>query len=1114
MADPFYQTGGTLPPGALSYVERSADRELLDALRHGEFSYVLDTRQTGKSSLIIRTAHKLRLDGHRAVVIDLTSLGRDVTADQWCSGVLLAIGEQLDLADALLDVWERNAKLGPIDRFLRVLRYGALPELASDDPNHPASLILFFDEIDFIRSLPFNTDAFFAAIRAAFNARADDPEFRRLVFCLVGVAAPADLIRDSHVTPFNIGRDIRLEDFTLEEAAPLAAGLKSCIAGRQQSAKVAQAGSAEDRIVVRTGPKSDDGSSGDTSVNSKSKADPDPQATLDSRRLLKRVLYWTGGHPYLTHRLCRALAESIQCSASTIRNADVDSVCRNLFFTEAAREQERNLATVQKRLLESSANVAQLLTLYGRVLSRGHLHNDLKDPAYSALRLTGVVREESDRLVPRNRIYRRVFDRKWLLENMPDAELRRQRAAHRQGIFQAGGVATVLLLLVGWMALFADTQWRIASRARVQTDQILYDADMSLLQNVWEKNPPDSERTRELLKETASLTDSLGGALPGFEWGYWNRQNHSFFGTLRGHTGSVSSVAISPDGERIVTGSFDNTARVWDAITGGQTLTLKGHRGPLSCVAFSRDGQFILSASFDKTVRVWNSHTGRSVLTIKGHTNTVSSAAFSNDGDRIVTGSYDRHVKVWNARTGAEILAIKDDHDAAYCVAFSPDGSRIASGGSDSITDIWDAHTGKLIRKLKGHTNAVYSVVFSSDGRHVVTGSSDQSAKVWDVRSGAALVTLQGHTGAVLATDFCSGGSRVVTGSGDNTARIWDAATGKLLLILQGSNAPVTSLACSPDGRRIVTGSEDSTAKVWDSQATRDTLALKGHSSAISSVAFSPDGARIVTASQDATAKVWDAATGHPNLTLKGHLEAVSSAVFSSDGNFIVTGSEDSSAIVWDAWKGTQMGNLSGMKEPILSVAFSPDGGRVAAGSKDGAVKIWDWRARTVLLALKGHKDAISSVAFSLDGSRIATGSRDTTARIWDAHTGDLLHTLTGHSGAINSVAFSADGSKIVTGSSDGTAKVFDVKTGNQTHAFRGHADAVSAVAFSPDGNRILTGSSDHTAKLWDTHTDRETLTLIGHSGAVSSVAFSSNHRRILTGGMDNTARVWDADFN
>jgi len=351
-------------------VERQADKDLLEGLGQAEFCSVLTARQMGKSSLMVRTANRLRARKTAVAVLDLQAIGQNLTPEQWYAGLLLGLARQLQIEDELEGFWRSHDRISPVQRFMLTIRDVALA--GSSNP-----LVIFVDEIDVVRSLPFATDEFFAAIRECYNRRVEAPEFNRLSFCLLGVATPAELIRDARTTPFNIGKRIELADFTEDEAAPLAERLGA--------------------------PRS------------------------IAKPLLGRIFYWTHGHPYLTQRLCKAVAETNKGSSlskpAISDAARIDGLCEKLFLNPRAREQDDNLLFVRERILRSDADLAKLLRLYEGVHKGERIHDDETNDLINQLRLAGLVDVTDGCLRVRNRIYLQAFDQNWVTANVPDAEL-------------------------------------------------------------------------------------------------------------------------------------------------------------------------------------------------------------------------------------------------------------------------------------------------------------------------------------------------------------------------------------------------------------------------------------------------------------------------------------------------------------------------------------------------------------------------------------------------------------------------------------------------------------------------------------------------------------------
>ncbi|KAF5308966.1 hypothetical protein D9758_018970 [Tetrapyrgos nigripes] len=607
----------------------------------------------------------------------------------------------------------------------------------------------------------------------------------------------------------------------------------------------------------------------------------------------------------------------------------------------------------------------------------------------------------------------------------------------------------------------------------------------------------------------------------------WDVQTgHQYGESFAGHTRWVRSVAFSPDGRHVVSGSDDHTIRIWDIQTGQQVgESLEGHRDLVNSVAFSPDGKHVVSGSDDNTVRIWDVQTGQQFgEPLEGHTEGVTSVAYSLDGRHVVSGSGDNTVRIWDLQTGHQFRGCFVGHtEAVWSVAFSPDGRHVVSGSSDKTVRIWDMQTCQQFGEpLKVHTEWVWSVAFSPDGRHVVSGF-DKTIKIWDMQTCQQVgEPLEGHTHWVRSVAFSPDGRHVVSGSDDCTIIIWDIQTFQQCeepQQLSNHTNDINSVAFSPDGRHVVSGSDDCTIRIWDMQTCQQVgKPLKGHTDWVGSVAFSPDGRHVVSGSGDRTIRIWDMQTcqqvGKP---LNGHTSSVLSVAFSPDGRHVVSGSDDGTIRIWDMQTCQQVGKpLKGHTDWVRSVAFSPDGRHVVSGSDDKTIRIWDMQTcQQVGKPLEGHTDWVGSVASSPDGRHVVSGSGDRTIRIWDMQTCQQVRKpLEGHTDRVRSVAFSPHGRHVVSGSNDETIRIWDMQTCQQVgEPLEGHTYWVKSVAFSPDGRHVVSGSFDRTIRIWDMQTGQQVgKPLKGHTDWVNSVAFSPDGRHVVSGSGDRTVRIWNID--
>jgi len=584
---------------------------------------------------------------------------------------------------------------------------------------------------------------------------------------------------------------------------------------------------------------------------------------------------------------------------------------------------------------------------------------------------------------------------------------------------------------------------------------------------------------------------------------------------------SARWIAISPDGKLLAVahGSWTTSGlvRLWD-LTERKVLAEFPESAGITSVAISPDGQRFVYATWNGFVKIVEIATKQ---TVQIRTVNPARVAFSPDGKMVATASeLPGKLKLWDATSGKMLREFGGDLFRLQTVAFSPDGSLLAAAGGPFRGDrfgrvsVWSAETGEQLTITNGHTEPVLGMAFSPDGKTIASASLDATVRLWDAASGDPKLTFEDGERQSEGVGFSPDGKCLAIANYDGTVTLRDTATGERLTGPARQPGVGLTATFTPDGKTLATGSAHR-VQLWDTATWEETAVLEPEAarldppSPILSVACSPDGTTIASAHENKTVRLRDASTGRVHRVLRGHKAVVSCIAFSPDGKILATASCDKTVKLWDARSGKEQQTLGGHTRWVLAVAFSPDGRTLASGGSDSTARLWDVETCKQKVALEGHTEMIRCLAFSADGKSLATGSTDKTVRIWDVETQKEVNTLEGRNGG--ALAFSPDGKTLASFGEDGTIILRDVDTGKERRLPRPRWNTVSCLAFSPGGKTLASGESDGTITLWDPEAAREKVRLQGHSEMVISLAFAPDASALISGSFDKTVRRWAA---
>jgi WD40 repeat protein len=1089
-----YQVGGSLNTNATCYVVRQADQELLEHLQKGDFCYILNSRQMGKSSLLVRTRKILQEQGWQTASIDMTLLGStDVTMEQWYLGIMSKIYKDLHLGKIInLLTWYKSqpdiSLVQIFNQFIEEILFTHLPE---------QNIVIFVDEIDSILSLNFSVDDFFTLIRLCYNERATNSAYQRLTFALFGVATPTDLIKDKKRTPFNIGHAINLNGFTLIESQPLIEGF--------------------------------------------------PAIVIQPQILLREILYWTAGQPFLTQKVCQLVIDSLTDQDHLLDEKNITEWLQNLIQNQIINYWESNdepehLRTIRDRLNYNEQRKGSLLGLYHKILEGKE--NVLIDNSeeQTELILSGLVVKHENYLRVKNPIYAHIFNQAWVTNQLnllcpysqaliawidsqqqDESRLLRGQALQDAQLWSQGKSLSALDYKFLARSYEIDRQ-EIQQKLETEKAKVI---QVQLIEE--QKRLSEARKNSKLQKIFLSLLSFafVVSSLLGLMIFYQYRQARiaeikaltlSAQGLFNSHRQLEAMVVaieakyklnnLAINHQKMVT----NTANALNQTIYGtnEFNRLIGHKGSITGLAISNDDQLILTSSSDSTTKLWQ-RDGKLLQTLKHPKGYVRSVAFSADDQFILTSSMDGLIKVWRLN-GTLVRNIIAHNASIWDMKISPDGQLIATASSDRTIKLWTID-GKLHKTLTGHQGLVWSVDFSPDSQMIASTSNDNTVKLWNINNGELIKTLTGHSQMVWDVSFCSN-DILVSGSADNKAYIWQT-DGQLINVLENNHAIMTT-ACR--GEYIATGSTDNIVRIWKKDGTLVNL-LRQHDGIIYNVIFNQNGTVLASSSDDGTVKLW---RPHQEFfqTIYAYKERIWDLATSPNNQLFATVNVGNGLKLWhiDGKNITiNTANLTTDNQFLdnqnFSTTFSPDSKILITGNMKGLIKLWQVgeTAKSPLKLLKilsGHKSNVLALVVSNDQKILASAGDDRSIKLWDMQ-GKLLKTIDAHQELIWRLVFTPDSQYLLSASLDRTVKIWN-REGKLVNILQ-HPSSVWGLALQPQKNRIITASRDDTLNFWSFDGKLE-KTITTNSRGLARVVVSPDGKMIATAGIDGNIKLWDAD--
>jgi WD40 repeat protein len=579
---------------------------------------------------------------------------------------------------------------------------------------------------------------------------------------------------------------------------------------------------------------------------------------------------------------------------------------------------------------------------------------------------------------------------------------------------------------------------------------------------------------------------------------------------LKGHQNAVYSVAFSPNGALIATGSFDQSVKLWDAKSGKEVRAFSGaagHQNLVLNVAFSPNGESLTSCGSDNTARIWDVPTSAPVREFV-NPSSLRAMAVTPDGKLAAGAGQDGAVDLWTIADGKPAGKLAGHTGGASALAFSANGQLLLSGGADGAVRSWNPAAGQAIAPVGAHAAPVTGVALNPTATTAFSIGEDGFLKWWKL-PGVPARSLTAHAGAVNALFLSTDGNALLSAGADKIVKSTTTAVNPATRDLTGADSVLQAVASGGNPALMAAAGADGKVFIWKAGDGKLLAQFSAHRGGVNGVAFHPSQPLLATVGADGALKTWALPTMTPKeappakSTLAVHAGGAVGVAFNPNGTQVITAGKDKMVRLRDLASGKELKSFGPLPGPIVAMSVSRDFAVVAVAAGK-LVKAWQIADGKELTAIE-HPAEVLALAFNADRSRLVTGAVDNLARVWEVATGNLVQSFR-QEGAIRGVAFHPSQPVVYTASADKSVQAHALTLMRQVAASK---QPLRAVLTTPNNTHVITAGDDKNVKAWNANTGADERTFAGAEGPVDAVAIAKNGALVAAGGADKVIRLY-----